>query len=147
MQTGAKARNHHPAQGEMHTLVLDVLNDVIFHATELQRFVPVTAGSFRCGDERRGIEQFIELITGLDWIVKSLDHVGIAKGLDFGTTTWEGEPLTAFAERFCSLLNEIAGAQQRRDWVLLADLLDYELVPFLERWTALFTELKENSPG
>jgi hypothetical protein len=42
------------------------------------------------------------------------------------------------------ILMEIIGAQQHSDWVLLTDLLEYELAPQLELWQEIFTTLKQD---
>ena len=65
-----------------------------------------------------------------------LGYEGAANDLLVGVISQlvEKEPLFPFGQRphFIKLCNLIAAAQQRRDTLLIADIIEYEIVPLFE---------------
>lgn len=152
MQQNAEFRRQQPECGAVeqsaaHDLITNALSDGSSHAAELHRFALVSAGLFRSGDERRALGQYIDLLTGFDWLVKALDCTGTALGVDFAATPFGGITLARFADDMNALLTEAMKAQERKDWVLLADLIEYELAPHLAEWPKVFALLKERVPS
>jgi hypothetical protein len=45
-----------------------------------------------------------------------------------------GEPVQAYWKRMQSIVDELKQIQEEGDWILLADMLEYELVPLLDNW-------------
>ena len=106
---------------------LDELRGTIGQAVEL----------FRSGNDQKGMKLFIDLVTGLEWFVTTIGSVGDIMQIDFAAPLIGGTPLSGEVDALNLILLDIIGAQERRDWVLLGDLLEYELEPTLERWREL----------
>ena len=51
------------------------------------------------------------------------------------------EDASAWRDSMTSLLDELIESQQNQDWVMLADLLEYELCERLDQWRTLAEEL------
>ncbi|WP_052263248.1 hypothetical protein [Geobacter pickeringii] len=151
MQQKARVRDAQPAvapeQGEATALIAEVLTDGNAHAAEMQRHALETAAAFRAGGERRALGHYIELLGGFDLLVKTLDGAGRALGVDFAATVVGDTTLARFVEDLNALLTESMKAQERKDWVLLADLLEYELAPHLEAWQQVFAALSARVPS
>lgn len=49
----------------------------------------------------------------------------------------------ANVEQFSSLLTEMTEVLENEDWILLADLLEYELLPVCENWKKVIQSLRE----
>lgn len=126
-------------------LLRAVLDDGAAHAGELQRFTRTTAGLFRAGNERAALDHYIELLGGFDMLVRALAEAACVLGVDFSTTPVGGVTLERFVGQLNTLLQETMAAQQRKDWVLIADLLEYELAPHLGQWQELFAVLGEKA--
>jgi hypothetical protein len=114
---------------------LDELRSTLLHSVEC----------FRAGNDQRGINLFIDLVTRLEWFVTTVKSVGDVMQIDFTATLMDGTPLAAEIEGLNQILLDIVGAQERRDWVLLGDLLEYELEPQLERCRELLGVLRQIS--
>lgn len=151
MPQNAKVREAQPAvapeQGEAAALIADVLTDGTAHAAEMQRHALETATAFRAGGERKALGHYIDLLGGFDLLVKTLDGAGRALGVDFQATAVGDTTLARFVEDLNALLSEAMKAQERKDWVLLADLLEYELAPHLDAWQRLFAALGARVPS
>jgi hypothetical protein len=98
--------------------------------------------SYRDGDESKGGKLFVELVMGLEWFVKVTSAAETLLQVDFGDTRCAGRTLTETVESLNRVLLEIIVAQEQRDWVLLTDLLEYELAPQLELWQQIFSMLR-----
>jgi len=146
MRQTAEAQQQ-PGQAGGAALIHEVLTDGMAHAVEMQRHAFETAALFRSGGERRALGQYIDFLNGFDSLVQALDYVGRVLGIDFATTSLGEKSITRFVEDLSALLSETMKAQERKDWVLLADLLEYELAPHLESWHQVFTVLGQKVPA
>lgn len=126
-------------------LIRDALGDSMAHAVEMHRHALETAAAFRSGGERRALGHYIDFLNGFDTLIQALDCTGRALGVDFAATPFGATTITRFVEDLNTLLSETMKAQERKDWVLLADLLEYELAPHLESWQQLFALLGEKA--
>ncbi|WP_298438413.1 hypothetical protein [Geobacter sp.] len=151
MQQQAEARKAQPAaapeQGEGAALLAKVLTDGSAHAAEMQRHTLETVAAFRAGSERKALGHYIELLGGFDPLVQTLDCVGRALGVDFNATAVGDTTLARFVEDLNALLSEAMKVQERKDWVLLADLLEYEIAPHLTTWQQVLTVLGTRVPS
>jgi hypothetical protein len=122
----------------------EVLDEGYTYLLELHRFLLQTAETYRAGDDRKGRELFMELIQGMEWFVKIASTIEAQLKIDFTMTHCAGRTLRESVDGLNGILMEIIGAQQHSDWVLLTDLLEYELAPQLELWQEIFTTLKQD---
>ena len=89
---------------------------------------------FRSGSEQEANKFFINIIDGMDWFSQVVDS--IAKAVDFGSDTIIFDEKT-FHDRqgdLVKLTRQMVDANQNQDWVLLADLLEYEILPYYTDW-------------
>ena len=89
---------------------------------------------FRAGNEQEANKFFINIIDGMDWFSQVVDS--IAKAVDFGSDTIIFDEKT-FHDRqgdLVKLTRQMVDANQNQDWVLLADLLEYEILPYYTDW-------------
>jgi len=126
---------------------MKVLVDGCGHLDELNRVLLQTAELYRAGDRVKGLELFMKLIDGMEWFVTTAATAEQLLKLDFAGTSCSGQTLTESVETLNGILLEIIVAQERRDWVLLTDLLEYELAPQLKLWLDIFTTLRPRNVG
>ena len=111
---------------------LDDLNRVLLQTVEL----------YRGGDSSKGLQFFMELIDGMERFVKVATTAEPLLKHDIAGTSCGGQTLAESVETLNGILLEMIVAQERRDWVLLTDLLEYELDPQLKLWLDIFTALR-----
>lgn len=91
---------------------------------------------FRKGEDDEALELFQDLI---DVIRDFMIMVSVLR-TDFVVTN---DNLFADAsEQIASLLNEMTESLEQEDWFMLADMLEYELIPTCERWDIIITDLR-----
>ena len=96
---------------------------------------------FRMGNEQEANRYFLDIIDGIEWFSEVVNQSLAASGGDPTTMKLGDETLQDRNERLLSYTTQMVEANQNRDWVLLADLIEYELTPFYEEWQALLPQL------
>lgn len=111
---------------------------------ELERFtgaLPVLSGRFKevaialqSGREYQALQLFQEEILTLQEFIGFLQTVQGTPGLDFKALTVGDKSLADKVQDFLDQLKKIVATFANKDYVLLADLLEYELAPLLDSW-------------
>jgi|ADurb_Gly_01_Slu_FD_contig_51_1278082_length_683_multi_6_in_0_out_0_1 hypothetical protein len=127
------------AQSEM---ICDVLRDGCSYLDDLGRLLFTASGQFRVGNGAEANSSLAELVSGLGLLVQTIDTVSTAMGAGFDASLPGNQSLQILANSLNAVLREILHAQERKDLVLLADLLEYELAPYLEGWKGIFASLR-----
>ncbi len=110
----------------------------------LDRLLPgfeKAANLFRMGSEQEANQFFLEIIDGIEWFSEVVDSIIEATGQDPSLMILGKESLQDRKERLLGFTTQMVEANQNRDWVLLADLLEYELTPFYAEWQSLLPKL------
>lgn len=89
---------------------------------------------FRSGSEQEANKFFLNIIDGMDWFSEVVDS--IAKAMDFKSETilLNGKSIQAGQESLVGWTQQMVDANRNKDWVLLADLLEYEVLPYYSEW-------------
>lgn len=101
-----------------------------------------TAQRFREGDIHRGSEQLNEALEGCQWFVETIHHArGAASGI--GEKVMQIERWHAAERMFSQVLGELTATFDRKDFMLVSDLLEYELTAALEMWVPVLSQEAE----
>ena len=125
----------------------EVISRNIANAEEyLGKLVPGierAAELFRNGSEQEANQFFLQIIDGMDWFSQVIEMITQAKPMDPTSPLFGGESIEDRQNRLFELTKQMVEANKSRDWVLLADLLEYELLPFYEQWAETLPELNK----
>lgn len=99
---------------------------------------------FRIADEREASEQYLRTLESLQLFMQVVHNSREALGLDFDALVMEGLSLEERLRRLADLIQELLSAQEQEDWVLLADVLQYDLVEHLRGWSKVMGFLRES---
>lgn len=104
-----------------------------------------TCEEFRSGSFERANELMLRCIDGMHVLTKTTHSVsGLlqlpVERVDVGSMT-----LAELTGKISEVLNEMIGAQENHDGILLADLIEYELQAILEDWKAALGVLADES--
>ncbi len=93
---------------------------------------------FRKGEDDEALEMLQDL---LDVARDFMSMLGVLR-TDFVVVTEEKDFVDA-SEQMSALLSDMTEALENEDWVMLADTLEYELVPASERWDILIEDIRK----
>jgi hypothetical protein len=131
--------------GSTSDLVYGALSQGETSLSALRRSLQQTVGAYRTGNDTRGSKLFLEMVNSLEGFVSLTGEIGSALQLDFSTVRSGGLLLSAAIDSLNHVLLDIIKAQERRDWVLLSDLLEYELSPRVEYWQEVYILLRKTA--
>jgi len=98
---------------------------------------------FRIADENEANEQYAHLLESLRLFMKMVSEVRGILNIEFSAISYQDEPIEIRIQRLSDLLGQMIQVQEGEDWVMLADLLEYELTPLLSEWKSILILLKE----
>lgn len=120
------------------TLMQSTLQSQAQMADEVSRVALIAAESFRRLDLNPAQNLLISLLDGCRWFTDGLVAIKSAPRslarFPFDEAQW-----TLAEAEFRRVVAEILAAVERRDYVLIADLLEYDLGNALARWRALLS--------
>ena len=93
---------------------------------------------FRMGNEQEANKFYIQILDGMDWFS---EVVNIVMGSQGKGSEYEAI-LSKRQANLTNLMSQMLEANKNQDWVLLADILEYEMAPFYEEWQTILKNLK-----
>ena len=142
---------HHTPVSQIETLETEIstLGEIfeknIANAQEyLEKLIPgmqKAADLFRMGNEQEASKFFLNIIDGMEWFSEVVESIARAVDLKPETVMCAGESFAERQRRLMGLIQQMVEANGNSDWVLLADLLEYEIVPFYSDWVKLLPEI------
>ncbi len=96
--------------------------------------VEQSADKFRTDDETSANKNFINCVEGLQTFIGIIDKVKSINGLDFESMKHNDGAVSVKEQELLQVLNTLFAAQKSRDWITLADILEYELAPLIVEW-------------
>ena len=125
----------------------DIINKNIENADAyLIRLIPGIEKSvelFRMGNEQEANKFFINIVDGIDWLSQVLDMILTAKGIS-PDTVFDGKSIQDRRASLMDLTQQMVDANKNQDWVLLADLLEYEILPYYQEWSSLLPHFRSD---
>lgn len=104
-----------------------------------------TAGRFREGDVHVGSEQLNEALEGCQWFVETIHHArGAASGI--GAGVYQIERWQQAEQMLFQVITELTATFDRKDYLLVADLLEYELTTALDMWVPVLEDEANRRP-
>ncbi|KMP12037.1 hypothetical protein UZ36_02415 [Candidatus Nitromaritima sp. SCGC AAA799-C22] len=113
----------------------------------LDRLIPgieQAADLFRTGNEQEANKFFVNIVDGMDWFSQVLDVIMAAKGLS-PETEFDGKSIQDRRAGLIEFARQMVEANKKQDWVLLADLLEYEILPYYQEWENLLPEIRSKA--
>ena len=126
-------------QVEIFTATLsEIANDSIAEARSyldrIEAAIPSLAESFRISPDPEAFRNLRQLCEGFYWLNILLDKLKTNFQLQFENMPIQGISAAEYHQRFISILHQLVESQQTGDFVLISDLLEYEILPLVPIW-------------
>jgi hypothetical protein len=112
----------------------------------LEKLIPgieKAAELFQVEDETEANKFFLNIIDGIEWLSQVLDGVVSALNIDIENNKILGRTVHEHQAQLIDLTQQLVEANTNKDWVLVADLLEYEILPFYREWSKLIPEFRK----
>jgi len=122
-------------------LLQDLVANNLANAKEyLEKLVPgfqKAADLFRMGNEQEANQYYLQILEGIDWFSQVLLTIVNAQVDIFKEQTLEERQ-----KKLTEFMAQMLEANQNQDWVLMADLLEYEMAPFYKDWQKVLSQIE-----
>ncbi len=113
------------------------LDDAGDYLQKLNPGIEKTAELFRLGEASKANEYYAHCVDGINWFIHVLEGVRQVMKLNFQDLSFKGEPVQSHVEKLQQIIRQMWSVQVEEDWVMLSDLLEYELLPIMEAWKGI----------
>jgi hypothetical protein len=103
--------------------------------------LPKIVENFRLGDEREANEHFLNFLEALHLLMTLLEQTRQVLGIWDGGDNEGASALNQYLDSLVIILNNLVTLQEQKDWIYLADVLEYELDDSLRKLAALLPGL------
>ena len=118
------------------TMAMNITRELYKVVTLMSRGGSEVAELFRSGEETRALEMYQDLVS----VVRDFMNTVTVLKQDYQLTSQED--LDKGIEKLSELFSEMIEVQEKNDWNLLADLLEYEFLPLVDTWKKIVSELR-----
>ena len=111
----------------------------------LKKLIPgfeQAADLFRAGNEQEANKYYLQILDGIDWFSQVISIIMNPDEGKLELLDADDENLQVRQEKLTDLMNQMLEANKNQDWVLLADILEYEMVPFYKDWENILSKLE-----
>ncbi len=124
-------------------LIEDQLNGLTDHIGTLIINIGKSADNFRIGDETESHKYFAAVLEGLRWFNYSVDLILAFLKIDPHKERIGNELIAQRLAEISDIVSSLADSQDNSDWIMLADQLEYELAPTLQKWLKIIPVFKQ----
>lgn len=119
------------------------LSDAKKYLERLNPGIEQTAELFRVGEDAKAHDHYGLCMDGINWFIQIVEGVRQVMGLDYGSIFFNKVSVQSYMENLEHNIREMWNAQQEEDWIMLSDLLEYELLPMMEGWKEILPLIEE----
>jgi len=124
-------------------LIEEQLGGLSDHIATMIVNIGKAADSFRVGDDIESQKYFAAVLEGLRWFNYSIDLILAFLKIDSHKEKIGNELISQRIAEVSEIVSSLADSQDNGDWIMLADQLEYELVPSLQKWLKTIPLLKQ----
>lgn len=126
-------------------LARSILSDAAQQVVTLSQALEKSAALFRLAAEDEANHYFAQVLEAIRWLLQTGEGACQVLEVDLGkvTSPQMGE-VSVFLNRFQDLLEEMLQVYEEEDYILLADLMEYELLPMVQQWQTILSQLSHH---
>jgi len=124
--------------GTVTEIARESIQDALQYLNRVETATPSLISSFQDSPGPETFEGIKQLYQGLYWLIVLLSKLKANFQIDFESTVIQGTLVSEHHNKFISVLKQLIASQEKRDFVLTADLLEYEILPLVPIWRKMF---------
>ncbi|RZD19297.1 MAG: hypothetical protein EVG15_02345 [Candidatus Acididesulfobacter diazotrophicus] len=125
-------------------LVMQSLNSIESYFSDLLKNLGKVADLLREGNDKEGFTDFAADLKGIGAFVQVMDKIALFLNIDYSTYKYKERSIKDYFDDTEKLLSNILETQKTLDYVMLADLIDFEMEPLIKTWKEVILTLKSD---
>ncbi|MDR1727872.1 MAG: hypothetical protein LBT74_08115 [Acidobacteriota bacterium] len=128
--------------GTLSGIALESIAGAQGYLDKLAEAVPALAVKFQDAPAPEDFASLSSLCEGFLFLNMLLGKLATGYGIDFDRVTVRGASVKENLMKFVGVTKQLIDAQEHRDYILIADTLEYEILPFIPMWKEIFTAIR-----
>jgi hypothetical protein len=120
--------------GTLLEIARDSIAEALLYLNRIEDATPSLAESFRFSPNPETFKNLQQICEGFCWLNLLMDKLETNFRVNFEKLTVRGVPAAEHHQKFISILKQLVESQEAGDFVLIADLLEYEILPLITVW-------------
>ncbi len=129
--------------GTIQDIAHDSIGEALDYLYRVETAIPSLSDTFQASPGPEAFESLRQLYEGLYWLNLLLDKLKANFQINYDGTLIQGVSASEYHQRFITILRQLIESQERRDYVLISDLLQYEICPLVPVWREMFQIVAE----
>lgn len=97
----------------------------------------------RVGNDKDGFNNFAADLKGIASFVQMMDKIAVFLKIDYSTYTYKEKTIKEYFDDLEGILSKILKMQKNRDYIMLADMIEFEMEPELKVWQEVLEYLED----
>ena len=124
--------------GTLQEIAHDSIADAIAYLNRVETVTPSLSETFQVSPGPEAFKNLQELYEGFYWLNLLFDKIETGLHIALKDVVIQGIPAKEYQQQFVSILKQLIDSQEKRDYVLISDLLEYEILPLIPIWREMF---------
>jgi flagellin-specific chaperone FliS len=119
----------------------DSIAEAISYLARVESVIPSLSISFQSNPDPEAFQNLKQLYEGFYWLNLLLDRLQQALHCNTDELQVQGATIKEHHEKLAGILRQMIESHQRSEFILISDLLEYEVLPFIPAWKEIFSTL------
>jgi len=129
--------------GTINQIAQDSVADALQYLDRVEAATPSLITSFQMNSGPESFEGLKQLYQGLYWLTVLLAKLKTKFQMNLDEVYIQGAQVSEHQQKFISVLKTLIEAHEKKDFVLISDLLEYEILPMVAVWREMFGIVSE----
>ncbi len=125
---------------------LELLNGsidaVLLFLKEFKDGIVKTTDEIRWGNSVSGFNNFSEYLKGLTTFVQIMEKISEFLKIDYSNILYKDKSIQFYFNELEKILSAVLSNQVEQDYIMLADIVEFELKPNIETWKDILEDMK-----
>ncbi len=131
--------------GTMGEIARDSIVEALDYLDRIEAATPSLASSFQFSPGPESFENLRQLYEGLYWLNLLLERLQTGFHILLEDAVIQGVPAREHHRKFIAVLKQMIDSQEKSDFALIADLIEYEILPMVPVWREMFKIICEKA--
>ncbi len=123
------------------------LNAAITFLNEFEAGIVKTTDEIRWGNSAGGFKDFSTYLSGLTIFIQIMEKISQFLKIDYNNIVYDGKSVQSYFNDLEKILASVLSTQVEQDYVLLADIVEFELKPNIDIWENILKDMKTKING
>jgi hypothetical protein len=131
--------------GTLVEIARDSISEALEYLDRIEAATPSLANGFQTCPGPESFEGLRQLYEGLYWLNLLMDKLETGLQISLQNLLINNVLAREHRQKFIAVLKQMIDSQEKGDFILIADLLEYEILPLVPVWREMFTVIQKKA--